>query len=88
MQPSAMAPRAKTAASRSFQAASPVADNLACKNLTSETMYLEAGATSLRGKLFYNRILFYSTCTQNLHNTRILPDVPNKVMCSRKIYSY
>lgn len=45
MQPSATAPRAKTAASLSFQAASPLVANLACKDSWELKDVLERRAT-------------------------------------------
>jgi hypothetical protein len=92
MQPSAMAPRAKTAASLSFQPSSSVADNLACGNSTSENIYLMQELLASETKIIYNRIHFDPTCSQNLHGRRILPDVTNyllkKVIYSTTIYSY
>lgn len=46
MQPSAMAPRAKTAASLSFQVVSSVLDKLTWGNLKSEKHVFDAGAAT------------------------------------------
>lgn len=55
MQPSATAPRAKTAASLSFQASSPLADNLACKN----SLELRSCKANVSQRILYNEIKFY-----------------------------
>lgn len=65
MQPSAMAPRAKTAASLSFQDASSVVVNLACGNSKNERMHLMQELIALERELFSNRRPFVPIRTTN-----------------------
>lgn len=86
MQPSPMAPRAKTAASLSFQAASSVVDKLACGNSKCEKIHLIQEL--LHREVVPKRIHFDPTCTKNLFFNRYTKFIENKNRQQSKYMGY